>query len=111
MSAAAVIVVLLAGPDVVVSKPDVPGSVPSATNKPLADLLRQINVNPDDVKHVGISHFHADHTVVDKQVHIGHVDVTTTSGGRTFHVLMDQILDGSTTTGSCRITGYVLPIS
>ena len=39
-----------------------PGSVPSATNKPLAELLRQINVNPDDVKHVGISHFHADHT-------------------------------------------------
>ena len=39
-----------------------PGSVPSATNKPLADLLRQVNVNPDDVKHVGISHFHADHT-------------------------------------------------
>ena len=39
-----------------------PGSVPSATNKPLADLLRQINVNPDDVKYVGISHFHADHT-------------------------------------------------
>ncbi len=39
-----------------------PGSVPSATNKPLADLLRQINLNPDDVKHVGISHFHADHT-------------------------------------------------
>ena len=39
-----------------------PGSVPSATNKPLADLLKQINVNPDDVKFVGISHFHADHT-------------------------------------------------
>lgn len=39
-----------------------PGSVPNATNKPLADLLRQVNVNPDDVKHVGISHFHADHT-------------------------------------------------
>jgi glyoxylase-like metal-dependent hydrolase (beta-lactamase superfamily II) len=39
-----------------------PGSVPSATNKPLADLLRQMNVNPDDVKYVGISHFHADHT-------------------------------------------------
>ena len=39
-----------------------PGSVPNATNKPLADLLRQINVNADDVKHVGISHFHADHT-------------------------------------------------
>jgi glyoxylase-like metal-dependent hydrolase (beta-lactamase superfamily II) len=39
-----------------------PGSVPSATNKPLADLLKQINVNPDDVKYVGVSHFHADHT-------------------------------------------------
>jgi glyoxylase-like metal-dependent hydrolase (beta-lactamase superfamily II) len=39
-----------------------PGSVPSATNKPLAELLRQMNVNPDDVKYVGISHFHADHT-------------------------------------------------
>ena len=39
-----------------------PGSVPSATNKPLADLMSQINVNPDDVKFVGISHFHADHT-------------------------------------------------
>lgn len=39
-----------------------PGSVPNATNKPLADLLQQINVNPDDVKFVGISHFHADHT-------------------------------------------------
>jgi len=39
-----------------------PGSVPSATNKPLADLLKQINVNPEDVKFVGISHFHADHT-------------------------------------------------
>lgn len=39
-----------------------PGSVPSATNKPLADLLKQINVNPDDVKFVGVSHFHADHT-------------------------------------------------
>lgn len=39
-----------------------PGSVPSATNKPLADLLKQINVDPDQVKYVGISHFHADHT-------------------------------------------------
>ena len=39
-----------------------PGSVPSATNKPLADLLKQMNLNPDDVKYVGISHFHADHT-------------------------------------------------
>lgn len=39
-----------------------PGSVPNATNTPLVDLLKQINVNPDDVKYVGISHFHADHT-------------------------------------------------
>ena len=39
-----------------------PGSVPNATNRPLADLLKQMNVNPDDVKYVGISHFHADHT-------------------------------------------------
>ena len=39
-----------------------PGSVPSATNKPLVDLLKQINVKPEDVKYVGISHFHADHT-------------------------------------------------
>jgi glyoxylase-like metal-dependent hydrolase (beta-lactamase superfamily II) len=39
-----------------------PGSVPNATNKPLADLLKQINVQSDQVKYVGISHFHADHT-------------------------------------------------
>ncbi|MDH0865079.1 N-acyl homoserine lactonase family protein [Mitsuaria sp. GD03876] len=39
-----------------------PGSAPSATNKPLADLLRQIKVDPAEVKFVGISHFHADHT-------------------------------------------------
>jgi glyoxylase-like metal-dependent hydrolase (beta-lactamase superfamily II) len=39
-----------------------PGSNPSATNAPLADLLKQINVNAEDVKFVGISHFHADHT-------------------------------------------------
>ncbi len=39
-----------------------PGSVPSATNKPLADLLKQVNVNAEDVKYVGVSHFHADHT-------------------------------------------------
>lgn len=39
-----------------------PGSNASATNAPLADLLKQINVNADDVKFVGVSHFHADHT-------------------------------------------------
>jgi glyoxylase-like metal-dependent hydrolase (beta-lactamase superfamily II) len=39
-----------------------PGSVPNAKNPPITDLLKQINVNPDQVKFVGISHFHADHT-------------------------------------------------
>ena len=39
-----------------------PGSVPNATNKPITELLKQINVDPDQVKFVGISHFHADHT-------------------------------------------------
>ena len=39
-----------------------PGSTPSATNKPIAELLGQINVKPDQVKFIGISHFHADHT-------------------------------------------------
>ena len=39
-----------------------PGSVPNASNQPLADLLKQMNVNPDEVKYVGVSHFHADHT-------------------------------------------------
>jgi len=39
-----------------------PGSNPNATNKPIAELLAQIDVKPDQVKFVGISHFHADHT-------------------------------------------------
>jgi N-acyl homoserine lactone hydrolase len=39
-----------------------PGSTPNATNKPLGELLAQMNVKPDQVKYVGISHFHADHT-------------------------------------------------
>jgi len=39
-----------------------PGSVPNATNKPITELLSQIHVKPEDVKYVGISHFHADHT-------------------------------------------------
>jgi len=39
-----------------------PGSVPNATNKPLAELLKQMSVNADDVKYVGVSHYHADHT-------------------------------------------------
>ncbi len=28
----------------------------------LVDLLAQINVKPDQIKYVGISHYHADHT-------------------------------------------------
>ena len=39
-----------------------PGSNPNATNKPITDLLAQLNISPDQVKYVGISHFHADHT-------------------------------------------------
>ena len=39
-----------------------PGSNPNATNKPIADELAQLHVKPEDVKYVGISHFHADHT-------------------------------------------------
>ena len=39
-----------------------PGSTPSANNKPITDLLAQIHVKPEEVKYVGISHFHADHT-------------------------------------------------
>jgi glyoxylase-like metal-dependent hydrolase (beta-lactamase superfamily II) len=39
-----------------------PGSVPNATNRPIVDLLKQVNVSPEQVSFVGISHFHADHT-------------------------------------------------
>jgi len=39
-----------------------PGSTPNATNKPLGELLAQMKVKPEQVKYVGISHFHADHT-------------------------------------------------
>jgi N-acyl homoserine lactone hydrolase len=39
-----------------------PGSTPSATNKPITDELAQLQINPEQVKYVGISHFHADHT-------------------------------------------------
>jgi N-acyl homoserine lactone hydrolase len=40
----------------------VPGSNPSAPTVSLLDQLAQIKVNPEQVKFVGISHFHADHT-------------------------------------------------
>ena len=39
-----------------------PGSVPNATNRPITELLSQMNVSPAQVKFVGISHFHGDHT-------------------------------------------------
>src|SRR6476619_7119936 len=40
----------------------VPGSNPNAPKVSLADQLKQLNISPEQVKFVGISHFHADHT-------------------------------------------------
>src|SRR5215510_9825795 len=40
----------------------VPGSNPNAPKVSLTDQLAQLKVTPDQVKYVGISHFHADHT-------------------------------------------------
>jgi len=39
-----------------------PGSNPNAPKTGLADYLAQVKVKPEQVKYVGISHFHADHT-------------------------------------------------
>jgi N-acyl homoserine lactone hydrolase len=39
-----------------------PGSNPNAPTVTLVQQLAQMNVRPDQVKFVGISHFHADHT-------------------------------------------------
>jgi glyoxylase-like metal-dependent hydrolase (beta-lactamase superfamily II) len=39
-----------------------PGSNPSAAKVTLTEQLAQLKVKPEDVKYVGISHFHADHT-------------------------------------------------
>ena len=39
-----------------------PGSNPNAPKVGIADRLKEVNVTPDQVKYVGISHFHADHT-------------------------------------------------
>lgn len=39
-----------------------PGSVPNAPKVTLGEQLRQLGINPEQVKYVGISHFHADHT-------------------------------------------------
>jgi N-acyl homoserine lactone hydrolase len=37
------------------------GSGPQAPKTSLVDLLRQLNVKPDQVKYVGVSHYHDDH--------------------------------------------------
>jgi N-acyl homoserine lactone hydrolase len=39
-----------------------PGSNPSAPKVSLVEQLAQLKIQPDQVKYVGISHFHADHT-------------------------------------------------
>ena len=39
-----------------------PGSTPNAPKVTLGEQLAQMNVKPEQVKFVGISHFHADHT-------------------------------------------------
>ena len=39
-----------------------PGSNPNAPKTSLADYLAQLKVKPDQVKYIGISHFHGDHT-------------------------------------------------
>jgi len=39
-----------------------PGTSPNAPKVSLADQLKQVKVAPEQVKYVGISHFHADHT-------------------------------------------------
>ena len=39
-----------------------PGSTPNAPKTSLADYLAQLKVKPEQVKYVGISHFHGDHS-------------------------------------------------
>src|SRR5437764_6673870 len=39
-----------------------PGANPNAPKVSLADQLGQLKVSPDQIKYVGISHYHADHT-------------------------------------------------
>ncbi len=40
----------------------VPGSSPNAAKVSLTEQLAQLKIKPEQVKYVGISHFHADHT-------------------------------------------------
>src|SRR5688500_11325849 len=39
-----------------------PGTNPNAPKVGIVDRLKELNVTPDRVKYVGVSHFHADHT-------------------------------------------------
>ena len=39
-----------------------PGSVPNAPKVTLGEQLEKLHIKPEQVKYVGISHFHADHT-------------------------------------------------
>jgi len=39
-----------------------PGTSPNAPKVGIADRLKELSVGPEQVKYVGISHFHADHT-------------------------------------------------
>ena len=39
-----------------------PGTSPSAPKVGIVDRLKEVAVTPEQVKYVGISHFHADHT-------------------------------------------------
>ena len=39
-----------------------PGSNPNAPKVSLTEQLAQLKIKPEQVKYVGISHFHADHT-------------------------------------------------
>jgi len=39
-----------------------PGSNPNAPKVGIAERLKELNITPEQVKYVGISHFHADHT-------------------------------------------------
>src|SRR5262245_46273283 len=39
-----------------------PGTNPNAPKVAIADRLKELNVTPEQVKYVGISHFHGDHT-------------------------------------------------
>src|SRR5262245_38659439 len=39
-----------------------PGSNPNAPKVGIVERLKELKVTPDQVKYVGISHFHADHT-------------------------------------------------